>query len=68
MSHTLQIEYSDDVLLSTGLSRDDFNEEACFLLAAKLYELGSCRRAKPLPCVGRRASSSCIHFPALACP
>lgn len=40
MSHTLQIEYGDDVLLSTGLSREDFNEEACFLLAAKLYELG----------------------------
>ena len=40
MPHTLRIEYGDDVLLSAGLSRDDFNEEARFLLAAKLYELG----------------------------
>ena len=40
MTHTLAIEYSDEVLLSTGLPERAFNEEACFLLAAKLYELG----------------------------
>jgi len=40
MTHTLSIEYGDDVLLSTGLPERDFNEEARFLLAAKLYELG----------------------------
>lgn len=40
MTHTLSIEYSDDVLLSAGLPERDFNEEARFLLAAKLYELG----------------------------
>ncbi|MEX2607267.1 MAG: UPF0175 family protein [Kiritimatiellia bacterium] len=40
MTHTLQIEYGDDVLLSAGLSRDAFDGEARFLLAAKLYELG----------------------------
>jgi predicted HTH domain antitoxin len=40
MSHTLTIEYGDDVLLSLGLSDREFSEEARFLLAAKLYELG----------------------------
>lgn len=40
MSYELTISYGDDVLFSTGLSRDEFDEEAAFLLAAKLYELG----------------------------
>lgn len=40
MSHALTIEYGDDILFSSGLSREEFNEEARFLLAAKLYELG----------------------------
>ena len=40
MSHRLEIEYGDDVLLSVGLTRDQFNQEARFLMAAKLYELG----------------------------
>ena len=34
------IEYGDDVLFSVGLSRDEFAQEARFLLAAKLYALG----------------------------
>jgi predicted HTH domain antitoxin len=36
----IRIEYGDDVLAGTGLSHEDFIEEARFLLAAKLYELG----------------------------
>ena len=40
MSHTLEIAYGDDVLLSSGLTREAFDREARFLLAAKLYELG----------------------------
>ncbi|HEX5717172.1 MAG TPA: UPF0175 family protein [Thermoanaerobaculia bacterium] len=40
MKHELTIEYGDDVLFSTGMSRDEFDGEAAFLLAAKLYELG----------------------------
>lgn len=40
MHHHLTIEYGDDVLFSTGLTRNEFDEEARFLLAAKLYELG----------------------------
>jgi predicted HTH domain antitoxin len=40
MPHSLTIEYGDDVLFSLGLSEEQFTEEARFLLAAKLYELG----------------------------
>ncbi len=38
--YELTIPYGDDVLFSMGLSRDEFDEEATFLLAGKLYELG----------------------------
>ena len=40
MQHSLTIEYDDDILFSTGMPRSEFNTEARFLLAAKLYELG----------------------------
>ncbi|HMO52113.1 MAG TPA: UPF0175 family protein [Kiritimatiellia bacterium] len=40
MTHTLAINYGDDVLFSSGMTRDAFDREARFLLAAKLYELG----------------------------
>jgi predicted HTH domain antitoxin len=40
MAHTLEIEYGDDVLLSAGLTQEQFNQEARFILAAKLFELG----------------------------
>ena len=55
MTHTLAIEYSDDVLLSAGLPEREFNAEARFLLAAKLYELGrlSSGRAATLCGMGR---------------
>jgi len=40
MQHLLTIEYGDDVLFSSGLTRGAFDEEARFILAAKLYEMG----------------------------
>jgi len=40
MQHRLTIDYGDDVLFSSGLTRGAFDEEARFLLAAKLYEVG----------------------------
>lgn len=40
MQNTLTIEYADDLLFTLGVSNQEFNEEAKFLLAAKLYELG----------------------------
>lgn len=40
MPLSLTIEYGEDVLFSLGLSQEQFTEEARFLLAAKLYEMG----------------------------
>lgn len=40
MQNTLTIEYADELLFALGVSDKEFNEEAKFLLAAKLYELG----------------------------
>jgi hypothetical protein len=40
MERTLTIEYGDNILLGLGLSPEQFSEEAKFLLAAKLYEIG----------------------------
>jgi len=40
MSYRLTIEYGDDVLLSLGLSPEEFSAEAKLVLAAKLYDLG----------------------------
>lgn len=40
MSHLLKIPYDDSVLLESSLPQDEFEREARFLLAAKLFELG----------------------------
>ena len=40
MTHQLSIEYGDDVLVATAMPKEEFDIEAKFLLAAKLYELG----------------------------
>jgi predicted HTH domain antitoxin len=36
----IRIEYGEELLAGTGMSHEEFMEEARFLLAAKLYELG----------------------------
>ena len=38
--NVLTIEYSDELIQRSGIPKDRFAEEARFLLAAKLYELG----------------------------
>jgi predicted HTH domain antitoxin len=53
MQHTLSFEYGDDVLLSLGLSADEFSEEAKLLLASKLYELGRLTSAQAARLCGR---------------
>lgn len=40
MQNTLTIEYTDDLLFTLGVSSKEFSDEAKFLLAAKLYEIG----------------------------
>ncbi len=44
--NTLTIKYSDDILLSLKESKKDFEEEARYLLALKLYELGKISSGK----------------------
>jgi len=40
MQNTLTIEYTPDLLFALGVSDKEFSDEAKFLLAAKLYEIG----------------------------
>ena len=40
MAYQPTIEYGDEVLLSAAMSREEFDGETRFLLAAKLFELG----------------------------
>ncbi len=44
--NTLTITYSDDVLLSLKETKQEFEEEARYLLALKLYELGKISSGK----------------------
>jgi len=55
MTHHLTIEYGEDLLLSTAMGKREFEEEARFLLSAKLYELGklSSAQAAKLSGMGR---------------
>ncbi len=48
----LTIKYSDDVLLSLKESREEFEEEARYLLALKLYELGKISSGKAAKIAG----------------
>lgn len=63
MSHTLQIVYDDDVLLSSGLPRDAFNDEARFLLAAKLYELGRVSSGQAAEMCGKGRVAFLLELP-----
>lgn len=53
MSNTLTIEYGDDVLFSLGMSGEEFADEAGFLLAARLYELGRLSSGQAAKLCGR---------------
>lgn len=63
MSHTLQIAYGDDVLLSSGLTRDAFAQEARFLLAAKLYELGRISSGQAAQMCGKERVQFLLDLP-----
>lgn len=63
MTHTLEIEYEDEVLLSTGLPRDDFDAEARFLLAAKLYELGRLSSGQAAKMCGKKRVDFLLSLP-----
>jgi len=48
----LIIKYSDDVLLSLKESKEEFEDEARYLLALKLYELGKISSGKAAQLAG----------------
>ena len=48
----LTIKYTDDVLLSLKESKEEFEEEARYLLALKLYELGKISSGKAAKIAG----------------
>jgi predicted HTH domain antitoxin len=48
----LTIRYSDDVLLSLKESKEEFEEEARYLLSLKLYELGKISSGKAAKIAG----------------
>jgi predicted HTH domain antitoxin len=50
--HTFTINYSDDVLLSLKETTVEFEHEAKFLLALKLYELGKLSSGKAATLAG----------------
>ena len=52
-TNTLTIEYTDDLLFRLGTSREKFSDEARFLLAAKLYELGRLSSGEAAQFAGR---------------
>ena len=56
--NTLTIEYSNDILLSLKETPKEFEEEARYLLALKLYELGKISSGK----AARLAGLSRVDF------
>jgi predicted HTH domain antitoxin len=63
MSHHLTIEYGEDLLFSLGLSQEQFSEEARFLLAAKLYELGRLTSGQAARLCGRGRVDFLLSLP-----
>ena len=58
MQNTLTIEYANDLLFTLGISDKEFSQEAKFLLAAKLYELGKISSGQ----AARLAGKSRVEF------
>jgi len=50
---TLEIRYGEDLLAASGLTPEEFAEDARLLLAAKLYELGNATSAQAAGMCGK---------------
>jgi predicted HTH domain antitoxin len=68
MTHTLTLQYGDDVLFSLGLSAQEFSEEARFLLAAKLYELGRLTSGQAADLCGKGRVEFLVSLPRVGVP
>jgi len=68
MTHILTIPYSDSVLLETSLTRTEFEREAVFILAAKLYELGRLSSGKAAEFCGKERVDFLLALPRVGVP
>jgi predicted HTH domain antitoxin len=68
VQRALTIEYSDDLLFSLGLSAEQFSEEARFLLAAKLYELGKLTSGQAARLCGKGRVDFLLSLPRVGVP
>jgi Uncharacterised protein family (UPF0175) len=62
MERRVTIEYGDELLFSLGMSAEQFSEQAKFLLAAKLYELGKASSVQATRLCGK----TCAELPDLS--
>jgi predicted HTH domain antitoxin len=63
MVRTLQIPYDDSMLLEASLPAEDFEREAKFLLAAKLFELGRMSSGKAAELCGLNRVAFLLALP-----
>ena len=63
MTHILTVPYDDVVLLEASLAREEFEREAVFLLAAKLYELGRLSSGKAADLCGKGRVDFLLSLP-----
>ena len=59
----IRIEYGEELLAGTGMSHEEFMEEAGFLLAAKLYELGRITSGQAAKMCGRERVDFLFSLP-----
>ncbi len=63
MNHSLVIEYGDEVLLTSGLTKEAFDLEARLLLAGKLYELGKLTSGQAAKLCGKKRVDFLLSLP-----
>ena len=63
MTRQITIEIGDDILAGLGLSAEEFSDEARWLLAAKLYELGRLSSGKAAKLCGRERVEFLLELP-----
>ncbi len=68
MSHTLTIEYGEDVLFSLGMTEDQFSDEARFLLAVKFYEIGRLSSGQAAKLCGKELIDFLLSLERLSVP
>lgn len=64
----MTITYGDDILVGLGLSPEEFSDEARFLLAAKLYDLGKLTSGQAAGLCGRSRVGFLLALPRAGVP